>query len=108
MMWQASKAAHLGIIKKVRCSQVGSPPELALEAGLLDRVAIRVAGVTRVKLGIKEGINLSTNIVLAAIVSRSLLSLHIDTNPYHQGSISLCFFMALVVYCLEQYLFHSV
>ena len=99
MMWQASKAAHLGIIKKVRCSQVGSPPELALEAGLLDRV----------ELGIKEGINLSTtNIVLAAIVSRSLLSLHIDTHPYHQGSISLCFFMALVVYCLEQYLFHSV
>ena len=89
MMWQASKAAHLGIIKKVRCSQVGSPPELALEAGLLDRVA-RVARVTRVKLGIKEGINLSTNIVLAAIVSRSLLSLHIDTHPYHQGSISLC------------------
>ena len=73
MMWQASKAAHLGIITKVRCSQVVSPPELALEAGLLDRVA-------RVKLGIKEGINLSTNIVLAAIVSRSLLSLHIDTN----------------------------
>ena len=101
MMWQASKAAHLGIIKKVRCSQVVSPPELALEAGLLDRVA-------RVKLGIKEGINLSTNIVLAAIVSRSLLSLHIDTPPSHQGSISLCFFMALVVYCLEQYLFHSV
>ena len=99
MMWQASKAAHLGIIKKVRCSQVVSPPELALEAGLLDRV----------ELGIKEGINLSTtNIVLAAIVSRSLLSLHIDTHPYHQGSISLCFFMALVVYCLEQYLFHSV
>ena len=90
MMWQASKAAHLGIIKKVRCSQVVSPPELALEAGLLDRVA-RVAGVARVKLGIKEGINLSTNIVLAAIVSRSLLSLHIDTHPYHQGSISLCF-----------------
>ena len=80
MMWQASKAAHLGIIKKVRCSQVVSPPELALEAGLLDRV----------ELGIKEGINLSTNIVLAAIVSRSLLSLHIDTHPYHQGSISLC------------------
>ena len=92
MMWQASKAAHLGMIKKVRCSQVVSPPELALEAGLLDRVAIRVAGVTRGKLGIKEGINLFTsNIVLAAIVSRSLLSLHIDTNPYHQGSIHLCF-----------------
>ena len=81
MMWQASKAAHLGIIKKVRCSQVGSPPELALEAGLLDRV----------ELGIKEGINLSTNMVLAAIVSRSFLSLHIDTHPYFQGSISLCF-----------------